>query len=68
MIDFLRVKGFDVRRIRGSHHVLKNNEGKITVVPVHKGEKLGPGLIKEILLQCEITVDEYMKYFQNKLF
>ncbi len=66
MIDFLKIKGFYEMRIRGSHYVLSNNEGKITVIPVHKGETLGPGLIKEILVQSEISVDEYTKYFQKK--
>lgn len=66
MIDFFHIKRFQGMRIRGSHYVLINNEGKITVVSTYKGEILGPGLSKEILLRSEISVDEYMKYFQKK--
>ncbi|WP_428004919.1 type II toxin-antitoxin system HicA family toxin [Athalassotoga sp.] len=63
MVDFLKSKGFSVVRIRGSHHVLKNNNGKIVVVPVHLKETLGPGIIVAILRQSEISVKEYIGFF-----
>jgi len=65
MIAFLVSKGFRVVRVRGSHHVLENSQGKITVIPVHRSEVLGPGLIKEILLQSEISSDEFVEYFHK---
>ena len=50
--------GFEVVRIKGSHHFLRHADGRTTVVPVHKGESLGPGLIGKILRDTELTRDE----------
>jgi len=44
MIQFLKSKGFNVVRIKGSHHVFKkNSEGITVVVPVYGREELGGG-------------------------
>jgi predicted RNA binding protein YcfA (HicA-like mRNA interferase family) len=39
--------GFRVIRIRGSHHFLRHDDGRRTVVPVHAGEIIGPGAIPQ---------------------
>ncbi|MBK5292131.1 MAG: type II toxin-antitoxin system HicA family toxin [Acidobacteriia bacterium] len=36
--------GFQRIRIRGSPHYLRHADGRTTVVPVHAGETIGPGL------------------------
>ena len=36
-------------RVRSSHHFLRHPEGRTTVVPVHAGETIGPGLLNQIL-------------------
>ena len=46
--------GFRVSRIKGRHHFLRHADGRTTVVPVHRGETLGPGLLAKILHDCEI--------------
>ncbi len=51
--------GFAVVRVRGSHHFLKHSDGRCTVVPVHSGEDMGPGLINKILRDSEITKEEF---------
>ena len=50
--------GFTVLRIKGSHHVLKHPDGRMTVVPVHRNEIIGPGLLLKILKDCEISVKD----------
>ena len=47
--------GFEVVRTRGSHHFLKHPDGRATVVPVHRGETIGPGLLARILRDCDLT-------------
>lgn len=47
--------GFQVIRIKGSHHFLRHHDGRCTVAPVHRGEAIGPGLLAQILRDCEIT-------------
>jgi predicted RNA binding protein YcfA (HicA-like mRNA interferase family) len=49
---------FEVQRINGSHHFLRHPDGRTTVVPVHSGETLGPGLLSKILRDTERTRDE----------
>ena len=50
--------GFEVIRIRGSHHYLRHTDGRATVVPVHAGETVGPGLMTKILHDCELTRED----------
>ncbi|MBX7245151.1 MAG: type II toxin-antitoxin system HicA family toxin [Candidatus Sumerlaeaceae bacterium] len=54
LIKALRKFGFEVVRVRGSHHFLRHSDGRCTVVPVHRGETIGPGLMAQILRDCEI--------------
>ena len=54
VIAALRRAGFAVVRIRGSHHFLRHGDGRATVVPVHAGETIGPGLLKQILSDVEM--------------
>jgi predicted RNA binding protein YcfA (HicA-like mRNA interferase family) len=55
LIAALSGAGFEVVRVRGSHQVLKHADGRTTVVPVHAGESIGPGLLAAILRDCELT-------------
>lgn len=56
--------GFQVIRTRGSHHFLRHEDGRTTVVPVHSGETIGPGLFHKILRDCELTVEELRKLLE----
>ena len=58
LIAALKKAGFDVVRLRGSHHFLRHSDGRTTVVPVHAGETLGPGLLSKILRHCEVSREE----------
>lgn len=58
VIGALRKAGFEVLRIKGSHHFLSHVDGRCTVVPVHKGETIGIGLLTKILRDCELTREE----------
>jgi predicted RNA binding protein YcfA (HicA-like mRNA interferase family) len=48
-------------RIKGSHHFLRHEDGRSTVVPAHSGETIGPGLLRKILRDCQLSVDELKK-------
>ncbi|MBW7865227.1 MAG: type II toxin-antitoxin system HicA family toxin [Candidatus Hydrogenedens sp.] len=58
-IAALRKVGFNVVRIKGSHHVLAHADGRMTVIPVHAGEDLGPGLLRQILRDADLTCDQF---------
>jgi predicted RNA binding protein YcfA (HicA-like mRNA interferase family) len=59
IIAALRRVGFDVARATGNHHFLRHPDGRGTVVPVHAGETIGPGLLAAILRDCELTREEF---------
>ena len=58
LISILKKYGFEVIRIKGSHHFLKHIDGRATVIPVHSNENIGIGLLMKILKDTEITKDE----------
>lgn len=62
LIAALKRAGFDVIRIKGSHHFLMSQDGRRTVVPVHSGEDIGVGLLAKILRDVEMSVDELRKF------
>jgi predicted RNA binding protein YcfA (HicA-like mRNA interferase family) len=55
LIRALRKAGFEVVRVQGSHHRLRHSDGRVTTVPVHAGETVGPGLLGQILRDCDLT-------------
>ncbi len=61
LIRALERVGFQVQRTRGSHVRLKHPDGRITSVPSHAGETIGPGLLRAILRDLEISVDDLLK-------
>lgn len=61
VIAALKKVGFEVLRIKGSHHFVAHPDGRRTVIPVHRGEIIGPGLMLKILRDCEMERDEFME-------
>ena len=55
LIKMLKKQGFQVVRVRGSHHFLRHRDGRCTVVPVHRGESIGRGLLAQILRDCDMS-------------
>jgi predicted RNA binding protein YcfA (HicA-like mRNA interferase family) len=59
VIAALGKAGFEVARVRGSHHILIHSDGRRTVVPVHSGETIGTGLMTQILRDCQLDREEF---------
>ncbi len=62
LVAALSRAGFQVARIKGSHHLLRHADGRTTTVPVHVGETTGPGLLAKILRDCELTREQLRQY------
>jgi predicted RNA binding protein YcfA (HicA-like mRNA interferase family) len=60
LVRALERAGFAIVRRRGSHVFLKHADGRSTVVPVHRGETLGPGLLLKIAHDVEWSRDELL--------
>ena len=52
--------GFVAIRQRGSHKFYHHSDGRTTVIPMHVGD-LDRSLIRKILKDIEITIDDYNK-------
>jgi predicted RNA binding protein YcfA (HicA-like mRNA interferase family) len=61
LITALEKAGFRILRVKGSHHFLRHEDGRSTVVPVHSGETIGSGLLHKILRDCQLTADQLNK-------
>jgi len=60
-VRVLRKIGFQVVRTRGSHVFLRHADGRVTTVPVHSRETLGPGLLRSILRDVELSVEDFIQ-------
>ena len=61
LVAALKKAEFEVARIKGSHHFLRHADGRTTVIPVHAGETIGPGLLSKILRDCELSRDQLLE-------
>jgi len=57
--------GFKPVRQRGSHVILKREDGKVIVVPVHGGEEIGRGLLSKIIKDAGLTREEFLKLVEE---
>jgi predicted RNA binding protein YcfA (HicA-like mRNA interferase family) len=61
LVRALETAGFEIERTRGSHVRMKHPDGRITSVPSHAGETIGPGLLRSILRDLEMSTDDLVK-------
>ncbi|MBI5234577.1 MAG: type II toxin-antitoxin system HicA family toxin [Deltaproteobacteria bacterium] len=59
-IKVLEKVGFVLARQSGSHMVFKNNEGKRVTVPFHSGKILHPKILKSVLRDADLKVEEFL--------
>ena len=57
LIAALAEAGFQVVRVKGSHHFVRHQDGRATVIPAHSGDVLGPGITAKILRDCDLSAD-----------
>ncbi|NJD77417.1 MAG: type II toxin-antitoxin system HicA family toxin [Candidatus Methanoperedens sp.] len=57
--------GFERVRQKGSHVFYRHPDGRTTSVPHHPGRDLARPLIKEILREIELSVEEYDEYLRK---
>jgi predicted RNA binding protein YcfA (HicA-like mRNA interferase family) len=57
--------GFLLERQRGSHHFMRHPDGRSTVVPVHRGDDLGRGILSKILQDTEMSREEFRRLLRE---
>jgi predicted RNA binding protein YcfA (HicA-like mRNA interferase family) len=60
LVRLLEKIGFEIIRTRGSHVFLKHSDGRVTTVPVHAGETIGPGLLRSVLRDVEMSAEQLL--------
>lgn len=60
LIRILERHDFRVVRTKGSHYFLRHPDGRVTTVPMHSGETIGPGLLRSILRDIDMTLDQFL--------
>ena len=60
VLQALRKVGFEETRQRGSHVRLRHPDGRVVTVPVHPGQEIGRGLLRKIIRDTEISVEEFL--------
>ena len=62
LIKILIKLGFVNTRSNGSHFFFRHLDGRTTVIPLHAGKTIGLGLMRGILSDIKISIDEFKKY------
>ncbi len=61
VISILKKHGFVLDRQSGSHAVLIHSDGRRTTVPIHGKRDLGKGLLRQIIGDAELTLDDLIR-------
>lgn len=61
LIKILRKLGFSQTRQKGSHAFFLHRDGRTTVVPIHPAKRIGRGLLRSILHDIKISLEEFSK-------
>lgn len=62
LIRVLQSLGFIEIRQKGSHKQFRHTDGRTTTVPFHKGKDISPILLKQILKEINLELEELQKY------
>jgi predicted RNA binding protein YcfA (HicA-like mRNA interferase family) len=65
IIKIVEKLGFHFSRQSGSHKIYKNDEGKRVTIPYHSGKILHPKVVKSILVNAGLSVDEFKKMMKK---
>jgi len=60
VIAVLERLGFQEIRRRGSHRQFRHSDGRVTTVPVHPGRDVSPVLLRQIVKDVGLTLDEFL--------
>jgi predicted RNA binding protein YcfA (HicA-like mRNA interferase family) len=57
----LRAAGFQIDHVTRSHYIMLHPDGRRTVVPYHAGREIKRGVLRAILRQAGLTVEEFLE-------
>lgn len=66
LVRVLKKLGFFEHHQVGSHIQFKNVGGKRVTVPVHRGKDINRGILRGIINDIGLTIDEFIKVLKKK--
>lgn len=66
IIRVLKKIGFYKLRQKGSHVCFKHPDGRFTLVPIHSGEDIGRGLLRQILREINISPKDFLELLKKR--
>lgn len=49
-------------RQKGSHKQYRHQDGRVTTVPFHKGRDISPALLRRIVADIGMTIEDFLTY------
>lgn len=65
LMGVLKKLGFRLVRSSGSHHIFRNKKGIRVTVPVHTGKIIHPKILKRIIADINIPIDEFERLLKD---
>jgi predicted RNA binding protein YcfA (HicA-like mRNA interferase family) len=65
MVRFLQHQGFELLRVRGSHHFLQSDQRR-TTVPVHGSRTMKIGTLRSILRDIGLSSTEFEQLWNRQ--
>ena len=62
ILKALKAHGFTVARQKGSHIRLRHEDGRYTTLPYHAGQDIGKGLLRKILRDTELSIEDLLRH------
>ncbi|NIM47508.1 MAG: addiction module toxin, HicA family [Candidatus Aenigmarchaeota archaeon] len=66
LTKILRKVGFIYIRQKGSHAIYRRKDGIWTTVPIHPREDITRGLLRKILTDAELSIEEFNRLRKEK--
>lgn len=61
LAELAEAAGFKWVRCRGSHNTFRSADGKVVVIPNHGKKAIGRSLLRQIIRDMGLTLNEYNK-------
>ena len=61
VVKILERFGFVEVRQRGSHKQFRHDDGRATTIPIHSGRDISPILLRQILKDIGVTIEDFLK-------
>ena len=62
LVSKLQKMGFELVRVRGSHHRMKHPDGRVTTIPVHGNKDLPKGLMRKIIQEdLKMSIEDFQR-------